>query len=171
MAPVCDAGRVRFGFEQRWDASPDDVLAVYVDADFWSALDTLTATSAPEVLEVSRSGDRAVVRLHYVLSVDLPSAASRFIDPDNVAWVEETTWDLVRRSAEVRFLPVQGAGLLRASATAVLLADGEETAREVKGELKVRIPLVGGKVEQAIVGGVGDHLTEEADAVAAHLAR
>jgi hypothetical protein len=160
---------VRFGFEQRWDATPDDVMAVYIDADFWSGLDNLTKTSSPEVQEVSRTGDTALVRLRYVLSVDLPSQASRFIDPDDVAWVEETTWDLTARSATVRFLPEQAAGLMKASATAALAADGPETAREVRGELRVRIPLVGGKVEHAIVDGIGGHLEEEADAVAERL--
>jgi hypothetical protein len=160
---------VRFGFEQRWEAAPDDVLAVYIDADFWSGLDNLTTTSSPDVLEVTRSGDRALVRLRYVLTVDLPSQASRFIDPDDVAWVEETTWDLTSRTATVRFLPEQAAGLMRASASAGLLGDGGETTREVKGELKVRIPLVGGKVEHAIVDGIGGHLEEEADAVADRL--
>ncbi len=165
-----DAGRVRFGFEQRWEADADDVLAVYIDSDFWTSLDGLTKTSAPDVLEVKRTGDTALVRLRYVLTVELPSQATRFIDPDDVAWVEETTWQLTARTASVRFLPEQAAGLMKASASADLLADGADTTREVKGELKVRIPLVGGKVEHAIVDGIGGHLEEEADAVADRLA-
>ncbi len=48
-------------------------------------------------------------------------------------------------------------------------ADGDEAVRRVTGDLKVRIPLLGGKVEKAIVDGVGDHLSEEADVVAASL--
>ena len=169
-APVCDAGPVRFGFEQRWEAAADDVLAVYIDADFWSSLGGLTKTSAPTVLDVSRTGDTALVRLRYVLNVELPSQAARFIDPDDVAWVEETTWTLTTRTATVRFLPEQAAGLMKASATADLQADGVDTTREVRGELRVRIPLVGGKVEHAIVEGIGGHLEEEADAVANRLA-
>jgi hypothetical protein len=167
---VWDAGRVRFGFEQRWEAAADDVLAVYIDADFWTSLSGLTKTSVPDVLEVTRTGDTALVRLRYVLSVELPSQASRFIDPDDVAWIEETTWQLKDRTASVRFLPEQAAGLLKASATADLLVDGTDTTREVKGDLRVRIPLVGGKVEHAIVDGIGGHLEEEADAVADRLA-
>lgn len=164
-----DAGTVRFGFEQRWEAAVDDVLAVYIDPDFWSGLTGLTKTSAPEVHGVDRSGDRVVVRLRYVLCVDLPKEAARFIDPDDVAWVEETTWDLAGRTAQVRFLPEQAAALMKASATADLLSDGGETAREVRGEIKVRIPLLGGRVEHAVVDGIGGHLEEEADAVAERL--
>lgn len=166
---MCDAVAVKFGFEQRWTATADEVLEVYLDASFWEGLDDLAKTSPPEVLGVDRSGDRAVVRLRYRLCVDLPSQAARFIDPDDVAWVEETTWDLRTRSADVRFLPVQAAALMRASATTTLQVDGDEVAREVRGEVRVRIPLVGGKVEHAVVEGVGQHLEEEADAVAKRL--
>ena len=166
---MCDAWSVRFGFEQRWDATPDDVLEVYVDPDFWTSMEGLTSTSPPAVQGVERSGDVAVVRLRYQLSVTLPSQAARFIDPDDVAWVEETTWDMVARTATVRFLPEQAAGLLRASAEVQLLADGSDTTREVRGDLRVRIPLVGGKVEHAIVDGIGTALDEEAEAVARRL--
>jgi len=160
---------VRFGFEQRWTASADDVLEVYLDAGFWTALDGLSATSAPEVLEVTRHADTALVRLRYQLSVELPAQAARFIDPDDVSWIEETTWDLPARSAQVRFLPDQAASLMKASAGAALVADGADTTRTVRGELKVRIPLVGGRVEHVVVEGIGDHLEEEADAVATRL--
>ena len=167
---MCDAGGVRFGFEQRWTATVDDVVEVYLDPAFWSELTALRATRPPEVLGIERSGDRAVVRLRYALSVDLPKEAARFIDPGDVTWVEETTWDLPARSAQVRFLPAQGGGLLRASATADMVDEDGEALRRIRGELKVRVPLVGGRVERAIVDGVGEHLDAEADAVAARLA-
>lgn len=167
---MCDAVSVKFGFEQRWAASADDVIEVYLDQSFWSGLTRLRATKAPEVLAVERSGDRAVVRLRYGLSVELPREAARFIDLGDVTWVEETTWDLRHREAEVRFLPAQGGGLLRAGATSRLLDLDDAAVREVRGDLKVRVPLVGGRVERAIVEGVGEHLEAEAEAVAEHLA-
>lgn len=167
---VCDAGAVKFAFEQRWTASVDEVVDVYLDEDFWKGLSGLTTTSPPKVIGVERSGDRAVVTLHWILSVDLPKEAARFIDPDDVAWTEETTWDLSASSAEVAFRPDQAAGLLKASATAVLTQDGDDVVRTIRGELKVRIPLIGHKVEPVIVDGIGEHLEEEAAAVAARLA-
>lgn len=168
---VCDATQVRFGFEQRWTATVDEVVEVYLDESFWTGLGDLATTAAPTVLELSRRGDRAVVRLHWVLDVELPRQAARFIDPDRVAWVEETDWDLRMRTARVRFLPDQAAGLLRASASAQLLGDGADAVRRIEGDLTVRIPLLGSKVEPAIVDGVGEHLEQEAAAVAARVER
>jgi hypothetical protein len=166
---VCDAGWVRFGFEQQWDAGVDEVIEIYLDEAFWSGLDALSRTGTPEVLGVARSGDRAVVRLRYSLDVELPGEAARFIDTGEVTWVEETTWDLPLRRATVRFLPAQGGGLLRASASATMEGARDSAIRRVTGELRVRIPLVGGRVERAIVDGIGEHLDAEAAAVAERL--
>ncbi|MGI9577704.1 MAG: DUF2505 domain-containing protein [Microthrixaceae bacterium] len=160
---------MKFGFEQRWTASVEDVVDLYCDEAFWSTVSGFTKTSPPEVLEITRNGDSAFTRLRWKLVVDLPSQASRFIDPDNVAWVEETTWNLPAATATVGFVPSQGAALLKAKAEIAVVADGSEAVRRVTGELNVRIPLLGGKVEHAIADGIGDHLTEEADVVAPKL--
>ena len=61
---------------------------------------------------------------------------------------------------------MQAAGLMRAAATIDVSTDGADTVRELRGEFKVRIPLVGGKVEKAVVGDIGTNLEEEADLVA-----
>ncbi|HPU40603.1 MAG TPA: DUF2505 family protein, partial [Microthrixaceae bacterium] len=108
----------------------------------------------------------AVVRIKYRVDAKLPSQAARFIDPNNVAWVQETTWDLDALTAKVRFLPVQAAGLIHAVATIDVTTDGDDTVRELRGEFRVKIPLVGAKVEKAVVGDIGTNLEEEADLVA-----
>jgi len=168
-ALLCDSVDVRFDFEQRWTAAPDEVVEIYLDESFWTGLTDLAATSTPEVLDISRTADRAVVRLHYVLSVELPKEAARFIDPDEVAWIEQTTWDLDTRTAKVEFIPDQAGKLLKASAGATLGTQGDDTVRDIRGEVKVHIPLLGGRVEKVIVEGVNDHLGEETEAVRARL--
>ena len=48
-------------------------------------------------------------------------------------------------------------------------ADGDGTRRTVSGELRVKALLVAGKVEQAIVSGLGEYLVAEAPAVDRYL--
>ncbi len=160
---------MRFGFEQRWTATVDDVVDLYTDESFWRTVEGFGRTSAPEVLEVTRDGDSARTRLRWRLAVELPREASRFIDPDDVAWVEDTRWDLSAHSASVHFEPVQASALLRASATVSVTAQGDEALRRITGDLNVRIPLLGHKVERAITDGIGEHLSEEAEVVATRL--
>ncbi|MCB1271219.1 MAG: DUF2505 domain-containing protein [Microthrixaceae bacterium] len=160
---------MRFGFEQRWSASVGDVVGLYTDESFWNGVSSFGRTGAPEVIEVTRDELSARTRLRWRLAVDLPREASRFIDPDNVAWVEDTRWDLRSNRAEVAFDPAQAAALIRASAEVAVTSEGDEAVRRVTGELKVRIPLLGHRVEEAIADGIEEHLTEEADVVAEHL--
>ena len=68
-------------------------------------------------------------------------------------------------SAQVRFLADQASQLLKANASAALAQQGDSAVRSVRGEVKVHIPLLGGRVEKVIVQGVQDHLKEEASAV------
>ena len=168
---VCDAGAVKFGFEQRWTAPVDDIMATYLDPGFWTGIDGFSNMAPPELLGIDRDdGARtALVRLKYKVDAKLPSQAARFIDPNDVAWVQETSWDLDALTADVRFLPVQAAGLIRAEAKIVVTTVGDDTVRELRGEFKVKIPLVGSKVEKAVVGDIGTNLEEEADLVAGHL--
>lgn len=162
---MCNSVTVRFTEEQKWSATTQDVLEVYLDPSFWAGLTDLSATSSPEVLDIKRDSRTAVVRLHYVLSVELPKEASRFINPNDVAWVEETTWSLSDMSAEVRFLADQASQLMKASASAGLAQQGPDAVRSIRGDVKVHIPLLGSRVEKVIVQGVQDHLKEEAAAV------
>ena len=147
----------------------EEVVDLYIDEGFWQSMDGLTKTRPPEVLEVSRTGDSAVTRLRFRLSVELPREAGRFIDPDDVSWVEHTVWDLAAATAEMDFLPDQGAALMKASAAIEVVQTGDDAVRRITGDLRVRIPLLGGKVERAVVGGIGEYLEEEAGVVADHL--
>lgn len=168
---MCDAVGMKFGFEQRWTAPVDDIMATYLDESFWTGIEGFSNMAPPELLgiDTDEQAGKALVRLRYKVNAQLPAQAARFIDPDDVAWVQETEWDLAALSAEVRFLPVQAAALMRASATIRVGTDDDETFRELRGEFKVKIPLVGSKVEKAVVGDIGTNLEEEADAVARFL--
>ncbi len=69
---MCDATGCASGSINEWQATPDEVVAVYLDEEFWTGLSELSTTAPPTVLDLTRTGDRAVVRLHWVLSVELP---------------------------------------------------------------------------------------------------
>lgn len=160
---------MRFGFEQSWRTTVEEVLDLYVDPGFWESLHGLSKTGAPDVLDVSRSGDDVLVALRYRFVAELPRDVGRFVDPGNVSWVERTEWHLSTATADVQFLPDQASSLMRATAAVELSQAGDEALRQVRGDLSVRIPLVGRRVEKAVVEGIGEHLEEEADAVADRL--
>ncbi len=156
---------VRFDAEQRFNAAPDRVMALYTDASYYEGLPELAKVGRPKL--VSRTGDEQLVtlRIHYRFTADLPSAAHAVIDADKLTWIEETVFDVAGLTTRSRLVPDHYPDRLTASASSVLAPDpGNEggTVRKVRGELKVRVAFVGGKVERAIVDGLRDHLAAEA---------
>jgi hypothetical protein len=88
------------------------------------------------------------------------------VDPDKLTWVEESTCDLAAHTTSCVIKPDNYANLLQGSYEATIEPAGAGSARTITGKLKVKVPLLGGKVEKAIVGG----LSENADAQAVLLA-
>ena len=66
---------MRFDVEQRFLASPAQVLAVYTDPAFYADLPEYPKVGRPRLVDRDDQGDRIVVRVHYRFTADLPSAA------------------------------------------------------------------------------------------------
>jgi len=154
---------VRFSTTQRFSVGVDAALEAYLDAGFYTTLET-PKIAAPDVLSVERSGDRATVRVRYRLVADLPSAATAIIDPRKLTWVEHTEYDLAARTSTSRFEPDNYADRFRASASATFAADGDgASTRTVEGDVAVKVRFVGGKVEDVICRDLVTHLQLEAE--------
>jgi hypothetical protein len=79
-----------------------------------------------------------------------------------------TTYDTASRRSDTRLLPDHYPDHLEATATASYEDTSGGSRRVVVGDLRVRMPLFGGKVEQGIVSGLREHLADE-QVVAARL--
>lgn len=162
---------MRFEVQQRYEADPRRVIELYTDPSFYDLLTELPRVGQPEVRDRSVAGDRITMRVHYAFTADLPSAAHAIIDADKLTWIEETVYDLSTLTCTSRMLPDHYADRLTASAKATFEARGDGTVRSVTGDLRVRVLLVAGKVENAIVSGLREHLADEARVANDHLQR
>lgn len=157
---------MRFELTQRYASPPADVGAAYADADLYPTLVGLPRLGGIEVLDHSGESDRVTLGVRFRFTGDLPSAVTAVIDPAKLTWVQRSRHDLADGTATFELLPDHYPDRLRASGTFRIVVDGTGARRSVAGEIKVRgVPLVGGRVERAIVDGLGDYLTAEAPAV------
>lgn len=157
---------MKFDVKQQFEADASSVIACYSSAEMYEQLPEFGRISRPDLVDRTQQGDRVVLRLRYKFTADLPTAALAIIDPDRLTWVEETTYDLAALTSRVKLLPDHYASKLEASASARFVDRGDGSIRDVSGDLRVRVLLVGGQVERAIVDGLKEHLTEEAELVA-----
>jgi hypothetical protein len=151
-----------FRIDQMLDGSPDAVETVLLDPSFVAARAALPKLGDAELLESSRDGARALQRIRLRFTAPLAPAVTAVIDPDRLTWVDEARYDLDAHVAEHRVQPDHYADRLHCSYRATIEMVSLGSRRTMAGTVKVRMPLVGGRVERAIVSGLAEHAEAEA---------
>jgi hypothetical protein len=152
---------MHFHLGQRFDGSLDDVLTALADPSFLAMLGQLPNLAAPELLEQTRSGDLISQRVRYRFTGDVSRAVRAVVDPAKLTWVEVSTIDIAGRESEFHLVPDHYPDRLQAAGHSTFTADGDSTVRTTTGHVTVRVRLVGGRVEQAIVSGLEEHAEQE----------
>lgn len=164
---------MRFRVEQHVAAPLEQVEAALVDPAFLARLAELPALGAPALLDHADDGTVVRQRVRYRFAGALAPAVTSVVDPARLTWVEETIYDRATHRGEHRIVPDHYAGRLSCSYQTTLHDVGVgagATHRLAEGDLRVRFPLVGGRVEKAIVSGLVEHADVEAAALARWLA-
>jgi hypothetical protein len=159
-----------FAVEQRFEVGAAEVIELYADPGFHAAMGEGEHIGPPEVVSHRREGSVVELAIRYRFVAELPSAARRFVEAHRLTWVEHSRIDLASLSSTSTLEADHYASLLRASARVAYLDEGEASTRRVQGRLSVQVPLVGGRVERAIVDGLREHLTVEREAATRRLA-
>lgn len=160
-----------FTFEQHLDGIPSAVLDVLLDPAFVAARGALVNLGDAELLESSREGGRAHQQMRLRFTGDLAPAVTAVIDRDRLTWVDEAHYDLAATTAEHEVLPDHYVDRLSCSYRESISADEGGARRVLTGRVRVRMLLVGGKVEGAIVSGLRKHAVAEAALINEWLAR
>ena len=162
---------MRFTIEQELAAPLERVEAALVDPDYLERLSTLPKLGRPTLVHRVEAGDLVHQWIKYAFVGDLNSAVRRVVDPARLTWVEESTLDRRTHRTTWRIVPDHYRNLLRSSGEFRLdHVSADATRRTTDAEIKVTVPLVGGKVEQAIVSGLREHAAEEVEVLDAWLA-
>lgn len=166
---------VRFELRHPFAATPQEVAEVMLDPDFQSTLTDIGDLHDRAVLSLEPDPDGGLIRrVRCILSLDVSGMAKTVLGDADPAWVQEERWDAERTHCEWTIHPEVAAELLSAAGT-ITIEDphGSEgkSVRTVTGDVRVRVPLYGGKVEGWIVTGVTRAYDEEAERLAAWLER
>ena len=140
----------------------DEVVAMYLTPDYLERRfgQFVVAGSSTVSVEGQRVSFAGTVRPELI-----PSAASRFVKSDlRITFTEEWTRDEAgarsRTSVTVDGAPVS------VEATSTLTGTGTGCSRAVSGNVSVRVPLLGGRIEKEAVSRLG-RVAEREEALAA----
>lgn len=152
---------MQFEIDQRIAAPRDAVERAFVDPSFLAALEALPTVGAPHLLDQQREGARVRQRVRYRFTGELSGAARRVVDPARLTWVEDSVFDGEAHRTDVRILPDHYGSLLECRMTIRFDDVAGGTRRVAHGEMKVHVPVVGAKVERAIVSGLEEHAARQ----------
>ena len=179
-APTCgragtasppSAPELDFRLEQRFAEAPEAVEAAVLDPRFVARLGELPRLGRPVPLAEARVGTVVRREIRYAFVGELSPAVTAVIDPDKLTWVDVGEHDLGTHRSRHHIVPDHYGSRLSCTYETVLTAGGDGTVRTTTGELRVHMPLVGGRVERAIVSGLVEHAALEEAALADWLAR
>ena len=140
----------------------DEVVAMYLTPDY------LERRFGRFVVEGSQAVSVEGERVSFAGTVRpelIPAAAARFVKPDlRIAFTEE--WTTNEAGATSRTSVTVDGAPVSVEATSTLTPTDAGSAREVSGNLSVRVPLLGGRIEKEAVARVG-RLTANEQASAA----
>lgn len=154
---------MQFSIDQEIGAPLGAVEEALFDPAFVTATSELPRLGDCALLSVERSDGHVRARIHRRFDAPLNRAARKVVDPDRLTWVEEVDYDLAAHRGRHRILPDTYADRIASKYGTRLLEKDDTTRRVTAGSMTVRLPLVGGKVERAIVSGLEEYARAEAD--------
>ncbi|HWU68690.1 MAG TPA: DUF2505 domain-containing protein [Stenotrophobium sp.] len=136
-----------------FDQSADDVLKHFTDPDFLRRKYTALGRQDIEILEhqVDKKQARLQIRYSDKPDMEVPDFAKRLV-PTRAVVLQKTKWDLQSRTGEVR---VESAGApMVVRCTLQLRDEGKACSNTLHWEVSCPVPLIGGKLEKALVAGL-----------------
>ena len=161
---------MHFRIEQRFPGSLDDVEAAFCSPELLSRMSELPKVGGAELLSQRTDGDTVFQQIRYRFTGELSSAVTAVVDPENLTWVEDSAIDRATHVTTWKIVPDHYGSRLTCAGTFRLTGTSDDlTVRTTEAEIKVHFPLVGGRVERAIVSGLEEHAAGEEVVVAAFL--
>lgn len=153
---------MQFLFSHEFDTTPEGFWAVFWDEEYNKALYQALAIRSRTVLKDEQSGGVRRRSQRLEPSVPVPGWASSVLK--DLSYTEHDTFHPERSSMDVQIEPVLGKDRFQMSGVFSVTPSGNgRCRRDFKGEVKISVPLLGGKLEKLMM----EQLREAYDQAAA----
>ena len=157
---------MNFRLEQDFPGTVDEVADAFVDPDLFAHLHDIVDLGRPDLLEKVDEGDTVRLRVRYAFTGELSPPLTAVVEPARITWVEVSTLDRRTGRTEFHIVADHYPDRLRCTGSVELHDDGAGGTRRVAaGKLVVSVPLIGGKIERAVVDGLADQAATQARVV------
>jgi len=161
---------VRLHLEHRIDAPVDVVERASLDPAFEERLKTLPNVAERTVTSREDQHDGRIHRVvRYRFTGPIPAPVIKAIGGSIISWEEIGDYDPDSHEWSFEIKPHILPGRIRCNGRYAFEAEGDATLRTVDVDLKVSVPLVGGRVEKVIASGLRDNMNAEAELLASYV--
>ncbi|HEX5615726.1 MAG TPA: DUF2505 family protein [Acidimicrobiia bacterium] len=160
----------RLTAEHRFSAPRSAVEHAIVDPAFYEQL-RLPDVAAPEVLSSRTAGSTSHVELRMAYTGRLDPVGQRVVGDRQIAWIQRIELDVDAHRGVLRVELDGQRERVQCRADMTFAEDDDATTRSLRGDLSIKVPLVGGLAERKVLPGVLRRLDLEAEALRAWLAR
>lgn len=156
---------MKFKLEHHFDCSPEQYWAIVrnheVDEEMARA-----SNGEYELLSETEEGDVLTRRQQIVMKRDLPKPMLKVLGTDNIGYVLETRVNHAHSRSEWTITPLVLPDRVTGAGTAVVTATTGGCRRIIEGDLTVRVPLLGRKMEERLVSDVSESYDRGAKIIA-----
>jgi hypothetical protein len=163
---------MRFSLEHRFGAPLDVVEKASNAPDYQALLEELPNLGSRKVTELTEQPDGSMHRVtHYKLGAQLPAPVVAVLG-QTATWNEIADYDPTTHSWTFTIEPHVLGGRLNCNGSYTFETETDGTTkRTVDVEIKVKVPLVGGRVEKEIKKGLVETMDAEATLLADYVSR
>ena len=160
---------MKFEFKHDYDVPVEELERILFHDDLFDLLKERMSTIIDvEPLTVSRTGDRMERRVRYLPVPMIKSVGPIKVEPEWMEWYEESNYDFKTHSGQFKNVAARRkiAGILHNVGTLELRPNGRGGSTEyMRGELKVKVFMVGRIAEKVIHSNAMKILAEQARVV------
>ncbi len=138
---------MNLNYALQFNKNKDAVLGLFCDPNFFSQHQALMGSTDFKLLEHNDDGNRCVIKFSYQVASDVPAFAKKILG-DSSQVVHEEDWDRATGKGHISIDVATLPGTMECEAR---LEDNADGCRKVfDWEIKVKLPLIGGKIEKVV---------------------
>ncbi len=157
---------MKFRLEQHFASPLADVEEAFVDPDLLAHLEDEPDLGRPRLLDKRDEGGLVHLRVRYAFTGEIGPPLSALVEPARLTWVEVSVIDRRTHRTEFHIVADHYPDRLKCVGTVELTSGAAGgTVRVAQGNLEVKAPFVGGKIERAVIDSLVDQAATQARVV------